>query len=291
MEAHHQLADRKGRPPALFLSHGSPIYLVNHHPVTRIWRQLGEGLGADFEAVVVVSAHGRGAPTLFGGGLSCRVAYDFFGFPPDCYTTNWTPPKDTALARKLARELSEVMGHEVSRVPEGPLDHGVWLPLSFLWPDPQRPVFSLGFPETQDPARWWEWGECLRPVLARSYLWIGSGGLVHNLRSLEHDQHDPEGSDWARLFADWVVEAAAHSDSDALLHPSRGPHALQALPTLEHYGPLLTICALIGPRCLLPFYQAFDLGSLGLHVLIEESAPTGHATLPAVTPGVIRHVS
>ncbi len=301
MKVHNRFAARQkhapygkpqDRPPALFLSHGSPIYLINHHPVTWFWGQLGERLGQDFEAVVVVSAHGHGAPTLYGGGLSSRIAYDFSGFPKECYDASWEPPGNAALTNRLALELSEVMGHQVPSLPEGPLDHGVWLPLSFLWPDPTRPVFSLGFPETQDPAQWWEWGKQLRPLLDRPYLWIGSGGLVHNLRALEHEQHDPQGNDWARQFADWVLEAAAHPDLKALIHPDRGPHARWALPTLEHYGPLLAISALIEPHGLAPFYQAFDLGSLGLHILVEESARSGHATLPFVIPtGGIRDVS
>ncbi len=291
-QKHAPSGNPQDRPPALFLSHGSPIYLVDRHPVTWIWKQLGERLGQDFEAIVVVSAHSRGAPTLYGGGPSSRIAYDFLGFPKECYNAVWTPPGNATLASRLARELSEVMGRQVPSQPGGPLDHGVWLPLCFLWPDPTCPVFSLGFPETRDPAQWWEWGRQLRSLSARPYLWIGSGGLVHNLRALEHNQHDPQGNDWARQFADWVLEAAARPDSDSLIHPDRGPHAQRALPTLEHYGPLLTISALVEPHGLVPIHQAFDFGNLGLHILAEESARSRNATLPLVIPpGVLRHVS
>ncbi len=279
------------RPRALFLSHGSPIYLVEKHPVTRVWSQIGQRIGQDFEAVIVISAHGQGAPTLYGGGPVTRLAYDFYGFPADCYTRTWSPPGNSALARSLCAEMSRATGQTVASRYDGPLDHGVWLPLSFLWPDPSCPVFSLGLPPAQDPAEWWRWGERLKPLSERPYLWIGSGGLVHNLGALERDQHDPEGTRWARQFADWVVEAAVRSDWDALVHPDRGPHAARALPTLEHYGPLLTIGALIRPDRLVPYYQAFDYGSLGLHILIEELAQGWLAALPSATPGAVRHAS
>jgi 4,5-DOPA dioxygenase extradiol len=67
-------------------------------------------------------------------------------------------------------------------------------------------------------------------------LVFGSGFLTHNMRYAFR----PGVPAWAREFDAWVADAISRFDVDALqdFH-ARAPHAGTALPTWEHYAPLL----------------------------------------------------
>jgi aromatic ring-opening dioxygenase catalytic subunit (LigB family) len=74
------------------------------------------------------------------------------------------------------------------------------------------------------------------PELARRVLIFGSGFLTHNMRYAFR----PGIPDWARAFDQWVAEALTRFDVEALVDfRSRAPAVDEALPTWEHYAPVL----------------------------------------------------
>ncbi len=69
-------------------------------------------------------------------------------------------------------------------------------------------------------------------------LIIGSGFLTHNLRALDLRGGPPQ--QWAVEFDQWAANAIANRDADALLDfMNKAPAARIALPTREHFVPLL----------------------------------------------------
>ena len=67
-------------------------------------------------------------------------------------------------------------------------------------------------------------------------LIFGSGFLTHNMR-YAFKKGIP---DWAREFDAWAADALSRFDIDALLDfQKRAPAARLALPTWEHYAPVL----------------------------------------------------
>jgi hypothetical protein len=67
-------------------------------------------------------------------------------------------------------------------------------------------------------------------------LIFGSGFLTHNMRYAFR----PGIPDWAREFDEWAGRSIAAFDVDALIDfHTRAPAAHTALPTWEHYAPLL----------------------------------------------------
>ena len=82
-------------------------------------------------------------------------------------------------------------------------------------------------------------------------LIVGSGFITHNLHTIDWSgQAAPPA--WAAEFDFWVAEALARNDVDALLdYQRKGPAAPIALPTREHFVPLLVSSAL--PRRAKPF--------------------------------------
>lgn len=79
-------------------------------------------------------------------------------------------------------------------------------------------------------------GRALAPLRDEGVLVFGSGFLTHNMRYAFR----PGIPQWAREFDHWAAEALARFDVDALIDfEKRAPAANLALPTWEHYAPLL----------------------------------------------------
>jgi 4,5-DOPA dioxygenase extradiol len=74
-------------------------------------------------------------------------------------------------------------------------------------------------------------------------LVFGSGFLTHNLRYAFLPGIPP----WAREFDAWAADAISRFDVNALLDfQTRAPAAQMALPTWEHYAPLLVAAGAVG---------------------------------------------
>ncbi len=87
-----------------------------------------------------------------------------------------------------------------------------------------------------DPQELFALGRALAPLRDEGVLVFGSGFLTHNMRYAFR----PGIPAWAREFDAWVADALVRFDVDSLedFH-HRGPSADLALPTWEHYAPLL----------------------------------------------------
>jgi 4,5-DOPA dioxygenase extradiol len=122
------------------------------------------------------------------------------------------------------------------------LDHGAYVPLVPMYPNADVPVLQLSL-LTLDPKRLVELGRALAPLRAEGVLIFGSGFLTHNM----HYAFRPGVPAWAKEFDAWAEESIRHFDVDALkdFH-TRAPAAMTALPTWEHYAPLLVAAGAAG---------------------------------------------
>lgn len=83
-----------------------------------------------------------------------------------------------------------------------------------------------------------ELGRALAPLRDEGVLLFGSGFLTHNMRYAFR----PGVPAWAREFDAWAAEALARLDFEALVDfEARAPAVELALPTWEHYAPLLVV--------------------------------------------------
>ena len=92
---------------------------------------------------------------------------------------------------------------------------------------------------TLEPAELFRLGRTLAPLRKEGILIVGSGFLTHNLRSMDFRPNAPPPT-WAKEFDAWTADVLARRDVDALLaYRERAPGVRQALPTHEHFVPVV----------------------------------------------------
>lgn len=221
--------------PALFISHGSPMFALQPGLLGANLRALGASLRG-LAAVLVVSPHWQTAGVSVGTSGAPETLHDFGGFPAPLYQLRYPAAGAPVFAEEAARLLAQD-GFEVLRDPQRGLDHGAWVPLLHLLPDAKVPVFQVSMPRDLDAAGALRMGQVLAPLRQRGVLLIGSGSLTHNLGEFGRP---PKDADYAQTFADWVGAAVLAGDVDALVdYRQRAPHARRAHPSEEHFLPLL----------------------------------------------------
>ncbi len=231
--------DRLARMPALFVGHGSPMNAIEDNAFRRGWRDVARRLPKP-RAVLCVSAHWETAGVSVTASDQPPTIHDFYGFPRSLFAVRYPAPGLPSLARDTALLLRPT---EVHLDGERGLDHGCWSVLLAMYPEADVPVVQLSL-ESRRPASFhYELAKQLAPLREQGVLVLGSGDIVHNLGVV--DFRRPDGYDWAVRFNDEVKKRIRARDDAALVaYESLGPEAPLAVPTPEHYLPLLYVLAL-----------------------------------------------
>jgi 4,5-DOPA dioxygenase extradiol len=130
-----------------------------------------------------------------------------------------------------------VKGSPVQLDLEWGLDDGAWSVLCRMFPESDVPVVQLSLDQRKPPALHYQLGRELRGLRRKGVLIIGSGNIVHNLREIAWEDTAFE---WALKFDAQVKELILSGDHKAIINYSKlGRSARLAVPTLEHYLPLL----------------------------------------------------
>ena len=238
----------KSRMPAIFAAHGAPVLLDD-----AVW--MGE-LAAWAKAmprpqsILMISAHWEERPTTLGATRTAPLVYDFYGFPEKYYRTQYPCPGAPALAARV-RGLLRAKGIDCADDPGRGLDHGAYVPLVAMYPAADVPVLQMSMPRL-DPRELFELGRALAPLRDEGVLVFGSGFLTHNMAYAFR----PGTPQWARDFDGWAADALSRLDFEALLDfQKRAPAARTALPTWEHYAPVLVAAGAVAderPRATFP---------------------------------------
>jgi 4,5-DOPA dioxygenase extradiol len=225
--------------PVIFAAHGAPVLLDDAGWVGELaaWsRALPRPKG-----VLMVSAHWEERPTTLGATKTVPLVYDFYGFPERYYQTKYPAPGAPQLASRV-RELLRQKDIAVAQDTHRGLDHGAYVPLVAMYPEADVPVLQVSMPAL-DARELFKLGEAFGPLRDEGVLIFGSGFLTHNMRYA----FKPGIPTWAREFDRWAEDALLRFDVDALLDfQERAPAARMALPTWEHYAPLLVAAGAVG---------------------------------------------
>ena len=230
--------------PAVFVGHGNPLNALQRNDWTRAWSALGAALPRP-RAVLSISAHWYIGGTAVTAMAAPRTIHDFGGFPRELYEVRYAAPGDPALASRVRQLLAPLA---VSADDAWGLDHGTWSVLRHVFPQADIPVVQLSIDETRPPAFHHELGTRLRPLREEGILLLGSGDVVHNLHAYAWGRHPQEPYDWAQRFEEQVRQALTAGDHARLVgYEDLGADALLAVPTPEHFLPLLYVLGASAP--------------------------------------------
>jgi 4,5-DOPA dioxygenase extradiol len=224
--------------PTVFVSHGSPMIMLEHTPAHKFLTQFGTQLGRP-DAIVIASAHYETDQPMVTTDAQPAMIYDFGGFPKPLYEMSYKAQGAPALAQRIIDVLAS---HNMTARPQAHrgFDHGTWVPLKLMYPDADIPIVQISVQPHQSAATHVTLARALAPLRHDNILIMGSGSLTHNLYELMRGGHEDERApEWVAQFASWVHEHASAGDMDAISHYiERAPFARENHPSPEHYLPL-----------------------------------------------------
>ncbi|MGJ1433625.1 4,5-DOPA dioxygenase extradiol [Sphingobacterium spiritivorum] len=222
--------------PVLFVGHGSPMNGIEDNEFSRNWSSMAKEIPQP-EAVLVISAHWYTDSTKVTAMEKPKTIHDFYGFPKELFAVNYPAPGSP----ELAMETKSLISHtQVELDHDWGLDHGTWTVVRYMYPDAKIPVLQLSIDYRQHPSWHYELGKELLALRKKGVLIIGSGNMVHNLRMVSWDMINGGGYDWAYQMNDTFKKLIDNKEHQKLIrYDELGSGAMLAIPTPEHYLPLL----------------------------------------------------
>lgn len=226
--------------PAYFIGHGSPMNGIENNVFSSAWRATANEIPVP-RAILCISAHWLTRGTLVTAMENPKTIHDFGGFPDALYQIQYPAPGNPALAAEvavLARSTNAGLDHEWG------LDHGAWTVIRHMYPKANIPVIQLSIDYHQPASFHYQLASELAELRQKGVLIIGSGNMVHNLRMVAFDKLDEPGFgyDWAIEMNEVFKKQIASGDHQPLLdYDKLGSSARMAVPTPDHYWPLLYI--------------------------------------------------
>ncbi len=250
------------RIPALFIGHGNPMNAIERNEFHLGWARVAKRLPRP-RAILCVSAHWETQNAHVTAAAAPETIHDFLGFPRALFDVRYPAPGDPALAARVA---SLVTSERVALDPGRGLDHGAWSVLSAMYPLADVPVVQLSMDTSRPAPHHYALARQLAPLRDEGVLVLGSGNVVHNLRLF--DFRNPAPLDWA-LAADADIRGhlTAGRHRELAEYPAR-PEARLAVPTPEHYLPLLYAIALQQPGETTEFFNVRVPGSISMTSLL-----------------------
>ena len=228
-----------GKPlPVLFIGHGSPMNGIENNEFSQQWEKLGKEIPTP-RAVLCVSAHWLTRGSFITAMNKPKTIHDFGGFPKELYEVQYPAPGDFEIAvatSELVKSTNVGMDHDWG------LDHGTWTVVRHMYPEANIPVLQLSIDYYQPAEFHYKLGQELTELRKKGVLIIGSGNMVHNLQMVAWDKMDePEyGYDWATEMNEiFKKNILAGTHQNLINYQKLDEAALKAIPTPDHYFPLL----------------------------------------------------
>ena len=247
--------------PVIFSGHGSPMLALDNNEVTRGLRAVGDAVLRERgkpKAILAISAHWYVRGTYIQRTEEPKQVYDMYGFPRELYEFKYPVKGDVALADRVSGLLSS----RVAVNNDWGIDHGTWTVLCHMFPEADIPVVQLSVDGTLSKDEIYEIGKSLAPLREEGYLIFASGNVVHNLRRVDWD--NPNGSPECLAFTDAITEYVLARNDKAVLEYEAVPHAAYAVPTPEHYLPLIYCLGAAEGEAPTVFNNHCELGAIAM---------------------------
>lgn len=239
--------------PVLFIGHGSPMNGIEDNEFSQQWSQMAKEIPTP-TTVLVVSAHWFSKGTRVTAMDFPETIHDFGGFPQALFDVQYRAPGNPALAMETT---SLIHSAHVELDHDWGLDHGAWTVVRRMYPEAKIPVLQLSIDYTKPPQYHYDLAKELYGLRKKGVLIIGSGNMVHNLRMVSWSQlNENYGYDWALQMNDTFKQSILNGDYKPLInYESLGAEAKLAIPTPEHYLPLLYSLGLKGSNDPISFFN------------------------------------
>jgi 4,5-DOPA dioxygenase extradiol len=248
------LEEQEKLMPVLFIGHGSPMNGVEDTEFSRRWTQMAKEISTP-KAVLVVSAHWFTKGTKITAMDFPKTIHDFGGFPKELFEVQYPAPGNPVLAKETAELLHSA---HVELDHDWGLDHGTWTIVRHMYPNANIQVLQLSIDYTKGPQYHYDLAKELYALRKKGVLIIGSGNMVHNLRMAAWDRLNDQqyGYDWALQMNDKFKQLINDGDYQPLInYRDMGKDALLAIPTPEHYLPLMYTLGLKGSKDGVSFFN------------------------------------
>jgi 4,5-DOPA dioxygenase extradiol len=254
--------------PLLFVGHGNPMNAIDDNEYSHTWKVLGAELPKP-QAILCVSAHWETKGTFVTAMQKPKTIHDFGGFPQALfdvqYPTNGSP--------ELAKEVKDkVKKTDVHLDESWGLDHGCWSVIKRMYPNADVPVIQLSLDYTKPAQYHYDLAKELALLRNKGVLMVGSGNMVHNLGMV--NRKNPNGGyDWAEeMNVKFKKLIETNNHKELINYSSLGKAAALAIPTPEHYLPLIYIMGLKEEKEHISFFNDKTMmGSLSMTSVKIES--------------------
>jgi 4,5-DOPA dioxygenase extradiol len=160
------------------------------------------------------------------------------------YEVQYPVPGSPELAAEAQKLITKA---DVGLDQQWGLDHGCWSVVRHLYPAADIPVVQMSLDHYKSPKAHYELGKELAALRKKGVLIVGSGNMVHNLQKVAWDKLNQPGFafDWATEANETMKKYILNGDHQKLIgYKSLGRAMDLAVPTAEHFFPLLYILAL-----------------------------------------------
>lgn len=246
--------------PMIFVGHGSPMNAIEDNQFTRNWKEMAKAIPKP-EAIVSFSAHWFTKGTKIMDEDNPKTIYDMYGFPKTLYEIIYNAPGNPKLARVAKNLISRDSVFDNS----WGIDHGTWSVLVHMYPEREIPVFQISIDAFAPPEAHYQIGKELKSLRDQGVLLFGTGNIVHNLRRIDMGMCD-KGFYWGNQFDDYIKENILNGNHENILnYMSLGESAKLAVPTPDHFNPILYILGAVDPEDKVTVYNdSFVLGSVSM---------------------------
>lgn len=240
--------------PALFVGHGSPMNAIEQNEFTNQWKKITLNFDKP-KAIICISAHWLTRGTFVTAMEHPKTIHDFGGFPQALFDVQYpaSGSPDTAHWAQEAIKSAQVLENE-----DWGLDHGTWSILRNMYPNADIPVVQLSIDYSKPLSYHFQLAQELKTLRNKGVLIIGSGNMVHNLGMIAWDKINTPGFgyDWALEIDHIFKEKIINRDFQSLIEWNKLHKQISlAIPTLDHYIPLIYAAGLSDKRDEIAFFN------------------------------------
>ncbi len=223
--------------PSLYISHGSPALSIMDNSTTSFLKNLSSNF-PEPKFILVISAHWLTKNLKILYEENPHTIHDFYNFPQELYELKYEAKSDLNKCDEII-DLIKSSGIEIEKdISRGGFDHGVWSPLSLIYPKANIPIIQLSLPINFDSKKLFELGVVLNK-LRENTLIIGSGAMTHNIMNSTWENENAKPNSYAKEFRDWVVGNIQKGNITSLLnYEKEAPNLQMNHPSKEHFLPL-----------------------------------------------------